>query len=812
MLEHTPVFGGGTDEKLVSASEGRKLASFADAVARWTLNLALLLFPLAYIPGLVDALELPKQTFLVVVTIVATLAWLGKMLVTRRLEIRRSVMHLLVGVYLVIYAVAAWFSDSRYASFVGDFGQEKAALSTLFCFVLLYFVGVHVMRDAKDVRASASWLMLGGLLAVALSFLQALGARFLPGAAEAGAAFNTLGTSNAIGTYGAAMIALAMGFLLLPAKQGRLALATKIMMFATIALAAVYIAALQFWALWLTVIVSSAVLVAFGMLKTDRNMRVTMLAIPMAAIVIGVLLIFIRLPLSLGLPAEVMPSLSASWDISRETLARSSLLGSGPGTFLYDYTMFRSADLNATDFWSVPFDRSASRLLTLLATTGILGFAAFAALFIFLAARTKMKLWRGHDEWLTTLAVFAGWTALLVGKFVYSSNMTLEFGFWMLTAMLVALEWRTWSEAKFETSPRSALMLSFMFIVAVIFSVAGLYLQGQRLVAEARYSRGVTAELAKPEDVDKAVADLIRAGQLNASSDLYFRSLSQALAVQANLEASKAGANPSPEAAQKITVLAANAVNAGKRATELNAANVLNWSSLAGMYRDLGSAVPGAVEAAQQAYGKAQELDPNNPIYATELAKIHLTLAGEAAAKVGEDASNDEKAAAKATVDSNHAKARELLDRAVSLKQDYAPAHYWLAVLLEREGKVPEAIAKLESVRNYNPRDLGVGFQLAILYYQNKETDKAIAELERIIGLNPEYSNARWYLSAMYEEKGELDKAIAQIEEVQKLNPDNKDVATRLEALKTKKSGGAAPAEEGLPEPVVEGEGAPAQP
>jgi len=809
MLEHTPVFGGGSDEKLVSASEGRKLASFADAVARWTLNLALLLFPLAYMPGLVDAVELPKQTFLVIVTAIATLAWLGKMLVTRRLELRQSVVHLFVVTYLVIYAVSAWASKSRYASLVGDFGQEKAALSTLVCFALLYFVAVHVMRGAKEVRSAVSWLMLGGVIALAFSFLQAFGVSILPGSSGQGASFNTLGTSNALGAYGAALLMLAMGFFLLPAKEGRLELARKIMMGAVIALAAVYIAALQFWALWVMIIAASAVLVAFGMMKTDRNMRVTMLAIPMAAIVIGILMMFVRFPFSLGLPAEVMPSISASWNISREALARSSMLGSGPGTFLYNYTQFRSQDLNATNFWSVPFDRSASRFLTLLATTGILGFAAYVVMLLFLAVRTKIKLWRGHDEWLTTLAVFSAWTALFAGKIVYSSNMTLEFGFWMLTAMLVALEWRTWSEAKFENSPRSALMLSFMFIVAVIFSVAGLYLQGQRLVAEARYSSGVTSQLAKPEDVEKAVANLVRASQLNDGSDLYFRSLSQALAVQANLEASKAGDKPTAEQAQKITVLAANAVNAGKRATDLNPANVQNWSSLAGMYRDLGSAVPGAIEAAQQAYGKAQELDPNNPIYATELAKIHLTLAAQAAGSVGKDSKEEEKAAAQKVMEENHAKARELLDRAVALKQDYAPAHYWLAVLFEREGKVAEAIAKLESVRNYNPKDLGVGFQLAILYYQDKQVDKAVAELERIIGLNPEYSNARWYLAAMYEEKGDLDKAIAQIEEVQKLNPDNQDVAKRLEALKAKKSGAPAPAEEGLPDPV---EGAPAAP
>lgn len=803
MLEHTPVFGGGADEKLVSAAEGRKLAAFADAVARWILNLALLLLPLAYLPGLVDGMELPKQTLLVVTTVVATLAWLGKMLVTRKLEIRSSIVHLLVVVYLAVYALASWFSQSRYASLVGASGQEKTGLATVFCFALLYFVGANVMRDAKDVRRSAIWLLLGGFLALLASFLQALGVHLLPGSSGAGSAFNTVGTTNAVGAYAAALMVLAMGLFLMPAREGKLALARSILMIALLALGAIYIAALNFWAIWLMVILGSAALVTYGMVKADRAMRVTMLAVPMAAIVIGILLIFVRFPVSLGMPAEVMPSIGASWTIAREALTRASLFGTGPGTFLYDYTQFRSAELNATAFWNVPFDRSASRLLTILATTGILGFAAFLVLVVFLAVRTKMKLWRGHDEWLTTLAVFAGWFALLVGKAVYSSNMTLEFAFWMMTAMLVALEWRSWSEAKFESSPRAALMLSFMFIVAVIFSVAGLYLQGQRLVAESRYSRGVTAQLNAPEDVDKAVQDLLRASQLDSRSDLYFRTLSQALAVQANIEANKAGANPTTEQAQRITLLAANAVNAGKRATDLNPMNVQNWASLAGMYRDLGGAVPGAIEAAQQAYTKAMELDPNSPVYGTELAKIHLGLAQQAAGSAGKDASDDEKAASKKAVEENHAKAKELLEKAIALKQDYAPAHYWTAVLLEREGKVNEALAKLESVRNYNPRDLGVGFQLAILYYQAGQKDKAVSELERLVGLNPEYANARWYLAAMYEEKGELDKAIAQIEAVLSIdvNKGNADVQKRLNDLKAKKSGGGAPADAGLPAP-----------
>lgn len=804
MSEHSPVFGGGADDTLVTPAEGRKLAVFADAVARWTIYLSLLIVPLFYFPGLSDVLELPKQSIVIAATVIAVLAWLGKMLVTRKLEVRGSVMNLLIGIYLALYIAAVWFSKSRYASLIGDFGQEKAGLVTTLCFALLYFVANNVLRDAKDVKKALGWLSLGALLVVTQAVTQALGLKLLPGAAGSNAAFNTLGTTNSVGIYAAMAMTLVMGLMLMPVKGEKFSAVRKILMCVLLALGALYIAALQFWALWLILIVGSAVLVAYGMFKTDRDLQITMLAIPMAAMVVAALFIFIRSPFNLNLPAEVMPSLRASWNISREALASQPLFGSGPGTFLYDYTQFRSIDLNGTDFWSVPFDRSASRLLTMLATLGILGLASFLVMTLFLLVRTKMKLWRGHDDWLLTLATFSAWVTLLLGKALYSSNMTLEFTFWMLTAMLVALQWQGRSETRFDQSPRAALGLTFVFIVAVIFSIAGVYLQGQRLVAESHYQRGITTDVTNKQGADLATQELLRATQLNSRNDLYFRALSQALAVQANRIAAEAGAKPTDEQARQVTLLAANAVNAGRRATELNPSNVQTWSSLAGMYRDLGPAVEGAIQAAREAYQKASKLEPNNPIYHTELAKIELSVSEDARQRIGsgKDLKEEAKASLEKTMKESQQKARESLEKSLALKQDYAAANYWMALLLQAEGKADEATAKLETVRNANPNDLGVGFQLAILYYQNKQTDKAIAELRRLIGLEAQYSNARWYLAAMLEEKGDLDDAIGQITEVLKANPGNADVQKRLDDLMAKKAGATTSTEEGLPEPV----------
>ncbi len=799
MPDH-PSFQGGAD---LPAATSRQLGRVADTIARWAVYLSVLLIPLFYLSSTVEGLELNKQALLIVLAMVGTLAWLGKMLVNRHFEFRKSIMNLLLGVYLVIYALSAWFSKSQYVSMVGDYGQEKGSLTTVVCFALLYLVAVNTLKTVKDVKKALLFAMAGGFIAVTHAYLQALGLRVFTGSAAEANSFNLIGTSNALGIYAAAMLAIVMGAFL-TAPEGKWPFAQRVLMAILGGLSLLYIASLSFWALWMSLIISGLLLSVYGLMKAEHVKRITMLSIPMAVVVIGVIFSFLRFPVSFGLPAEVMPSMKASWSIARDSLASSPLLGSGPGTFLYDYSQFRSPDLNQTAFWSVGFDRSASRFLTLLATTGILGLAAALVFVIVVAGRTGLRLMRGGSEdWSLTLTVFAGWAALLVGKVLYSSNMTLEFMFWMMTAFLVVLEWTKWHEARFENSPRASLMLSFLFIVAVIFSIAGLYLEGQRYVGELRYASAMSRGLNRVEDVDASIDELGKATALNQQNDLYFRTLSQALALRTNLEIQKIGEKPTQEDSRRVAVLAADAVNIGKRAVDLNPADVRNWSSLAALYSDLAGAVPGAAEAAEEAYAKAIVLEPNNPVHYTDLGKVHLSKADATAQAGAEEKDEAKKAENKTAVDEALSKAKENFDKSIALKSDYAAAHYWLAVTFQRQGKADEALAKLETVRGLSPDDLGIGFQYAILAWQVDQKDKAIAELERLLSLSPQYANARWYLASMYEEQGRLDDAIAQIEEVLKSNPDNEDVKKRLEELKAKKAGlTTPPPAEGLPEPV----------
>ena len=137
---------------------------------------------------------------------------------------------------------------------------------------------------------------------------------------------------------------------------------------------------------------------------------------------------------------------------------------------------------------------------------------------------------------------------------------------------------------------------------------------------------------------------------------------------------------------------------------------------------------------------------------------------------------------------------------AIGLKSDYLPAHYYLAATYERQGKLEQAAARLVALRNNNPADIGLAFQLSQMLIRLQRYDIATQELERIVGLSPNYSNALWYLASMYEVAGDQDKAIDVVEKVVDLNPENEVARSRLERLE------AGEATVVLPEPIQPGQ------
>lgn len=765
-------------------------------IARGSFYLLVLLVPVTFFPWTVDALEINKQTLTLILSAIAVISWLGMMVSEKQFFVKKSWLFLLAIAFLLSALVSSALSLAPVVSWVGQSTQEYASFISLFAFVLVFIVGAHYLTETSVQRTVWSLSFISSAVIGVFILLAILGFPVI----------NTLfvGTPNALGLYLATMSVLGSGLWLVSNEsaqnpvlpKGVWGIVIRIAIVLTITATLAVLFSVDFWALWAALIAGLIVIFTFALLRANEFPHTSHFILPMLLFVVGILFLFLPTVFPSKFPVEVAPSMSATWNISKDALSDTSwFFGSGPGTFVMDYTKFKIPEVNATHLWDARFDRGASQFLTMLATYGIIGTGLFIALMIAICAaalRTLIKE-RTHDEWKMTFVAFAGWSVLAFGIFVYSSNFTLSFLFWLLSGVLASQVGAKVKHVAFSQSPRGALLTTFLFVLVSVGLLTVAFVSISRYAAEIAFAKAVQADRSSA-DLDEIIEDLDTATRLNKWSDVYRRNLSSALLLKtADLLQDEA---TTPEQLQDFVTAT---ISTAERAVQISPNYVVNWSALGDTYREFIPLVGNADILAINAYERAIELAPSNPKYYTAQARTYLIRADE----LGKFLENeDEETAGQAREARDEAldlAVGRLLD-AVELKQDYAPAHYYLALAYERQGNIAEAIARMEILRQTNQLDVGVHFQLGLLYLKQGKNDLAQASLEQAIEIAPNFSNARWYLSAVYEQTGDLDAAIEQVEIIAQLNPENTLVEQRLERLRQGK------AEAELPEPLEEGE------
>lgn len=339
-------------------------------------------------------------------------------------------------------------------------------------------------------------------------------------------------------------------------------------------------------------------------------------------------------------------------------------------------------------------------------------------------------------------------------------------------------------KAKNSRDPWRKLFSSLFLVFVLVIGLGIVFLSIQNCIAEFSYSKGL--EHLKRGDFNSAIAKIKRATDLNPKLDVYWRDLSQAYILKLNdlLQNSQRLLNE-PGIRNEIWSLAANSVNAGKKATDLNPKNIANWNARGFVLQSMIGIVQGAGDWAIKSYEEAKKIEDNNPFIYTQLGRTYLAKANlrGVSEEIREKSLN---------------LALENLKKAIELKSDYAPAHFQIALVYQRMGKIDEAIRKMEETKNFASLDVGVAFQLGVLYWQKNDLDKAKIEFERAVALSPNYSNARYFLGLIYDKEGEKKKAIEQFERIAKFNPDNEEVKKILSNLREGKS-----ALEGITSPQI---------
>ncbi|HBK35190.1 MAG: putative O-linked GlcNAc transferase [Candidatus Uhrbacteria bacterium GW2011_GWE2_40_58] len=780
------------------------------SVARWAIYALFFLIPLFFLPWTSSLLEINKQILFVILTVVALVAWLGTMVLGKRLTFRSGWLNLVPALFLVGILVSSLFSVAGYQTWVGQNTQEYTSFLSVAMFVFLFYLLKNTVSGTKVQQNILFIFLLSAALSGLVTLLGMFNLVHLPFSFAESVGFNTIGTINGFVEF--LMIAMFVGIAmwlvsqkgtdrLIPSSGYGKFLRVLIVFISLVTL--VTLIAIDFWVFWVICLVGVLLLAVFAFLQTHEFPKPKRFAFPLVVLLISIVFLFFSTPLRLNLPVIVSPSYGTSWNITLDTLSTGVdqlLLGSGPGTFMHDYLLHKPVEVNGSTFWSLRFDRAKSYALTLLATTGIIGGLLWVVLMGWVAAKTLGRLLfeRNHAEWKMTYVFFVGWFILLLSHLLYSSNFTLQFLLWGFAGLLASqFAVKTW-ETDFGRSPRLGLILTSSFVIIGIGLLATLFISVQRYSADVAFAQAVIADQ-EGGDISLVIEKMNKAVSYNGLSDVYQRNLSSALLIKAQRTIATVEGEMTTEQTQEILGYVKASIEAAQKATQLESYNVSNWSMLGSVYRDVMSFASGAEDLAANSFLNAIRLEPNNPVHYTNLGRVYLTVSERA--KSLKTAENAELAATATEQEVTLlASAEEAFNKAIELKGDYAVAHYYLAATYERQGKMNDAATRMIALYNYRPTDIGVGFQLGLLLLRMEEYDAAQQVLENIVGLSPNYSNALWYLSALYELQGDRDAAIATIERVSELNPGNSLVEARLNTLNT---GGAV---EEIPQPVEEGE------
>ena len=737
---------------------------FFDKLNKISLYSLLFLLPLFFLPFAQSVLAFPKQLLLLFLVFLSLMGWLGKQLVQKKIIIRENKLaYFLLVLIFLSFLFSVIFSLWPTASFWGWPLSIADSFLTLFIFLLLVFVFVNTFQSEREIFSALFFLLISGALAGIFLLLQLYGIFIFPFDFARDFSFNTVGSVYQAVLFLAILLPLSLVFAFRIKKP-------IFWLILLVLLASIFLT--DFRDAWIVLFLGVLTLAIFGLNWSQGKINLGLTVSLMILLIVSLFFILfpVRLPGLPALPFQVSPGTIAEIDILAGVYsegAKNVFLGTGPGTFIFNYSQYRSPLLNLTLFWGTRFSSGSSEFLDWFITKGVLAGISllfFIGLMIYLGFKRMISVEKPLG---IRLGFLASAVAIIGAGFLSSFSISLWFIFWIIMAGLLFYNSKA-KEINLDSHLRRV-VFSAIFLVTIIIGVTLFLFQGQNYLAENHYKKAIN--FSQQGEIDQAIDSVQRAISLNPSVDIYWRDLAQLYLVQANLIAQNREL-----AAEQKEILVRQAITDGVRSvirsTEHFPFSASNWNVAGYFYRNL-IGVGEAGEKAIESYAKAAELEPASPFPYGEMGKVYILMAQDLKEKQMEDKRKEYLSLAMTN-----------LDKAVDLKLDYFLAHYLKAIVYDQQGRIEEAIAKLEEIKSIFPQDTELSFQLGMLYWREKKLEEAQEAFEMGVELDADYSNARYMLGLVYDEKGEKEKAKEQFERVAQLNPDNQEVIKILENLR----------------------------
>lgn len=742
---------------------------FIDKIFFYFLIGAVIATPLILDSHAANPFIIPKQFFIFAIVIVGVLVYLLRALLAKELLYTRSSVDWLIIIFLLVSIASGIFSIARRDSFFGRTDFFFLSITFIIALITFFFLVRHGVTSLKRWQLVVDTLMLAGSVS-ALIFIAKTVFHIDILKNFVGATNPVDIVNNNFGMWLAVTAVLALGQLM---KKGigvwRLlgCVLGGILMFVSIAL-------LNLQVVWLAFLIGALLLATFGVVRGADIEQKGLLAPGMVVLFVCLFFIFNLfkfLPVSVA-NQTILPVRQA-WEITENTLrsgVKNAVLGSGPGTFIINFSRFRNPELNTDPtLWALRFNRPTNSLLALVNEGGLLTLLSFVVLIgttVFYAIKKK-RLTMSPDtitlndvppepiNRLTVFVVGISWVMLTLSSALIFFGPVLWWLWWTLFALLIIDLEDTYTvpmeKLVVENNQRARIIFVVVGLVAVLLVAGAAIGVGRWYLAEVKYANALRATY-----YEEAQRNAEQAIRLRGTADMYHLTYAETYLMEAAIRVRE----QNPDTAKVIAIID-KAVQAATRATELSPHLVVTWENLATFYENAGLLVPEARDWAIKTLVTATQLEPTNPILYWRLGNNFSGL-------------------------DKWTEAIGAYTQAMQLKPDYIDVHLALANVYERSGQPNQALETYQTaltVQNTHPYVLYNYGRL--LYNRNHKEDRKTAERLwlRSIELEPQFANALYSLGMLYEARGEAAAALQYYYKVKELNPDNTDLLQRINAV-----------------------------
>lgn len=641
------------------------------------------LTPLLFLNQTTEFFEMPKLAFLVVTTIVLLGLWIFSWILKGKVAITRTPLDIPLLFLLAVIIASTYFSGSRFASIYGNFPTVHGSAIAWVTYIILYFVAVSNLKKVTQIK-SFVYSMYGSGILVAIITLLSFFHAFLP--------FDLAKTTNFTPT-GSTFSTIAFLLLLLPLPL--LSLLNKNRYVST----ALALPVAILFGITITLIGSTPSLVAlfivvalclFVAKPVQLKKSVALFAIPVITIIVTLVLAYAPLPkplnavqqLEANFPKEVQLPLAISWKVTASAFRDAPFIGTGPSSYLFNFTSYKPAEFNLLRFWNFSFETAHNEFLQVLGTLGLLGLLALVVicLIVFKTSWKNLSVdgTDAHEDTthilLPALAI-SGLVSIILLAIHATTLVSLVMTLLVLAVLMMSqkslrdrvMEFSLGLKATTSDNKQFDLFPVILFIVFLVAAIPALFRTFNVVLAD-YYHRQALAQANKSGTLTYQF--LQKAENLNPQVDLYRVDMAQTNFALANAIAAKQKpgekASLTDQEKQTIQTLLSQAINEGRASVALSPRSPRNWEVLGSIYRNIAGVANNSLTFALDAYGRAIQRDPLNPALRLNVGGIYYSV-------------------------KNYDLAIRFFTDAANLKPDYVVAYYNLAITLRDKGDLQNA-------------------------------------------------------------------------------------------------------------------------